>query len=1143
MKKEKHFKSIFSLFMVFSLILNIFPITVSAQGTEVILNQIEEDGASNKSAKASQIISQDTTWNDKVELSENLIINSGVTLIINDQITIKGDVTISGGGTIRRTNDYYGIVIEVPQNSKLSLENVTFDGDVVYGEYNEATFTGDPVKLKPLAEFLGYDFTQRTGKDGTALLIDINGGELIMNEGTVLKNNATSTDARTNYYSAYQNNCNGVGIRAGGNFIMNGGVITDMYGSSVISTKEEGNSFVMNGGKITHSYGLAIIVNENSEMTMNGGEISYNVREQNNAVGIRGNDSKFTMNGGEICYNFGSTGHYGTIMATNGSNQIVDLLGGKIHHNKGSYGTAIVTYNNTKTHIGGDIEIYSNGPGTTSTTNCIWIGDNGILLIDGDANIHDNTAGPTVLCDGQCVFAGNVKIENNKGTNSSAIHVRNGELTIKDKVSVSNNVDVGALGAGIRVGGGKKLNLLGGYITNNKMYKTNNVYDRGAGVYLETKDSILNIGGDIAIFGNKVYLADGDGNVIEGTDSVDIDIDLYDSRLLNVVSPLTTDGYIGIFSSKQITDGEILVKGNGSYTLTESDLEKIQYKTETGKNLNKAIYLDSISNTFKSTEGWKINFDSNDGTSNTFNRYYPKTIETNLLKNKFVQEGYIFKGWNTESDGTGTSYVDGANVLFDRDMTLYAQWIELKTEDIAMNYSEEKSLDDIKIEGVRFENWKSNDEKIVKIEDGKIKAVGIGKTTIVSDAKLRSNEELIVNVEVAPMPITYSGDKKPNITYSLENGLAPKINEVFDLFQAEKNSDGKYEPIENAPIKLSDEDIEFTYKSSTGQIVTTNTLPIIKSDDVIEVKMRLKNPNYRFYTIDTNWQEGNTITLLVDVLDGNKESSSLYLNGEPLKDIGNTEDKDYFGYTGEAIVPITGGLTSLSAKDNQVEVFTIHFHSVSEGTPSYEGHLRGTADQLTQEAILAIAPKEIGVYSMIINGESDTHYVSASRRFAIIKGTPAGEPIFDQVDSEVILSSVILKGKMVNAAGIEVEGEFTWNTPDVQVSQGTAYSWTFTPTDLEHYNEAEGKNVVWEAEKEPEIPTEPGQPEKPTEPSTPDKPDNTTKPSDTTKPDETDTPKTGDMANLGAFVFMFVGSFGVLTVLLGKRYKNNKMIK
>ena len=453
--------------------------------------------------------------------------------------------------------------------------------------------------------------------------------------------------------------------------------------------------------------------------------------------------------------------------------------------------------------------------------------------------------------------------------------------------------------------------------------------------------------------------------------------------------------------------------------------------SEVGQNLDKAIYFDSTDNAFKSTEGWKIIFDSNNGTNNSFDRNYPKTIQTNLLKNTFVKEGYIFKGWNTKSDGTGTPYVDGEKVLFDRNMTLYAQWIELKTEDISMKYSEEKSLDDIKINGVKFENWKSNNEKVIKIEDEKIKAVGIGKTTIVSDAKLRSNEKLSVNIEVTPMPIIYGGNTKPHITYSLENGLAPKINEVLDFFQAQKRSDGKYEPIESAPIKLSDEDVEFIYKSSTGQIVITNTLPIIKSNDVIEVKMRLKTPNYRFHTIGTNWQEGNTITLLVDISEGNKQESSLYLNGEPLKDIGSTEDKDHFGYTGEAIVPTTDDLTKLSTKDNQVEVFTIHFHSISEGTPSYEGHIRGTADQLTKEAILKIAPKEIGVYSMIINGESDTHYVSSSRRFAIVKGTPIGEPIFERVDSEVILSSVSLEVTMVNAAGIEIEGEFTWDTPDV----------------------------------------------------------------------------------------------------------------
>ena len=59
--------------------LNIFPIIVVAQDNEIIHDQMKEDVSSSKSTKASQIISQDTTWNDKVELSENLIVNSGYT--------------------------------------------------------------------------------------------------------------------------------------------------------------------------------------------------------------------------------------------------------------------------------------------------------------------------------------------------------------------------------------------------------------------------------------------------------------------------------------------------------------------------------------------------------------------------------------------------------------------------------------------------------------------------------------------------------------------------------------------------------------------------------------------------------------------------------------------------------------------------------------------------------------------------------------------------------------------------------------------------------------------------------------------------------------------------------------------------------
>lgn len=61
------------------------------------------------------------------------------------------------------------------------------------------------------------------------------------------------------------------------------------------------------------------------------------------------------------------------------------------------------------------------------------------------------------------------------------------------------------------------------------------------------------------------------------------------------------------------------------------------------------------------------------------------TPETHLLRNTYRRTGYVFMGWNTKPDGTGTAYADGEEIwnLTDRDyyadakagtVVLYAQW-------------------------------------------------------------------------------------------------------------------------------------------------------------------------------------------------------------------------------------------------------------------------------------------------------------------------------------------------------------------------------------------------------------------------------------------------------------------------------------
>lgn len=231
--------------------------------------------------------------------------------------------------------------------------------------------------------------------------------------------------------------------------------------------------------------------------------------------------------------------------------------------------------------------------------------------------------------------------------------------------------------------------------------------------------------------------------------------------------------------------------------------------------------------------------------------------------------------------------------------------------------------------------------------------------------------------------------------------------------------------------------------------------------------MKLKNPNYRFCTVGTNWEPGDTIILYVTCYENGMNEVDLYLEGDssPLETFEG--DREY-EYTGQGIVPTARDLTTLYTKgtntDHSITSFTAHFHAVQEGTAFSGTHLYNqTNSQLTADALKAIAPTELGVYSFVINGYSkDTKtYCYASRRYSIVMGNPKGEPTFDKVSSGVELSTITLSGSMKNAAGIEVAGTFSWDDGDQTVERGKSYAWTFTPDDTDHYNKATGTAVVW----------------------------------------------------------------------------------
>jgi len=76
-----------------------------------------------------------------------------------------------------------------------------------------------------------------------------------------------------------------------------------------------------------------------------------------------------------------------------------------------------------------------------------------------------------------------------------------------------------------------------------------------------------------------------------------------------------------------------------------------------------------------STSLKSVTFNSNYGTSETSTQRVVSGVSTQLNAGTFSRSGYIFSGWTTVADGSGTSYADSNNITTSADITLFAKWI------------------------------------------------------------------------------------------------------------------------------------------------------------------------------------------------------------------------------------------------------------------------------------------------------------------------------------------------------------------------------------------------------------------------------------------------------------------------------------
>jgi uncharacterized repeat protein (TIGR02543 family) len=95
-----------------------------------------------------------------------------------------------------------------------------------------------------------------------------------------------------------------------------------------------------------------------------------------------------------------------------------------------------------------------------------------------------------------------------------------------------------------------------------------------------------------------------------------------------------------------------------------------------------------------------VTFDANGGQGSMEQQHRISNIPQALTANTFSRDDYGFNGWNTEPDGTGTSYSDGQISTLDGDITLYAQWRKICTITFLSNGGEGSMDNQTCIEGI-----------------------------------------------------------------------------------------------------------------------------------------------------------------------------------------------------------------------------------------------------------------------------------------------------------------------------------------------------------------------------------------------------------------------------------------------------------
>ena len=184
------------------------------------------------------------------------------------------------------------------------------------------------------------------------------------------------------------------------------------------------------------------------------------------------------------------------------------------------------------------------------------------------------------------------------------------------------------------------------------MFTVWNTEADGSGASYSDKQ-IISVTQDLTLYAQWkrcVYTVSFDANGGEG--EMEPQLFLYGIRKPLMENSFTREGYVFVEWNRE-------PDGSGT-TYQDQELTSLYENITLYAQWEKATYM--------------LTFDANGGEGSMPAQKFEYGVSQSINTNLFTRDGYVFYGWNTASNGNGTSYTDQQEITLTQDITLYAQW-------------------------------------------------------------------------------------------------------------------------------------------------------------------------------------------------------------------------------------------------------------------------------------------------------------------------------------------------------------------------------------------------------------------------------------------------------------------------------------